>query len=127
MNFIPKPKSKKWLIFALVLFSINVGALLGAFYIQGTIPDSNILPLSILSLVVTLIATGGGYAGGKIFILISMPFHFFGLIFMLSIASTASSSGFEMLSAFIMYLFATVVGFVLGFIVQLVIHYRKKK
>ncbi|MBM7581852.1 membrane-associated HD superfamily phosphohydrolase [Caldicoprobacter guelmensis] len=127
MITLPERYSRKWLVVLAVLFVLTfVLFIIFKVVLHADITQKNILGFSILSALVSLVITTGGFLGFKVYFCISTASNVLGLLYMLYIAVDQSAPGWTDLVAIMAYMFIMGIGVLGGIVVQALVGLIKK-
>lgn len=118
---IPEKKSKKWFQVFISYFLILIIALILSRFLVGTpILINIIVSLVILALFSAIIPCIGGFWGRRIFFYIYTLINFFAILYMMFIVVTDASPGWNDITSMIVYLFITILGLIVAFIIDFI-------
>lgn len=121
-----KKFSPVWLLMALIVFGLVVGAMYYVSWSLGAeVTEQNWKGFALLGGIMAILLAGGGFLGGRVYFLIASIVNVGGLIYMIYLAFARTAEGWSDLVSVISYLFLSGVGVVLGIIGQLIASIRK--
>lgn len=123
MKLLPDKYSKKWLLFFAALFLLSFIP----FICLSQMLNFSVVGVGILSLIVALVISIGGYLEAKVYFLTASVFDIIGIIYMLYIALNKTAEGWSDLVSIISYLFIVGIGIVLGVVIQVIMFFISKR
>lgn len=125
---LPVKYSNKWAYIFVALFGTTFLAfVLYSVILDRTIATRNLGGFALLSLLVAVIISAGGFLGAKGYFYTVLLFDLLGLIYMIYICINQTGDGFTDLISLMSYLFTLGIGIVLGIVVQVVLYIRSKR
>lgn len=125
-KYLPK-HSKNWLFVALILFLMTfVTMIILAMILGKAMAFENISGFILLSLLVSVIISMGGFLGAKAYFFTALTTDVIGLIYMLVISLTRTAEGWSDLVSVISYMFILGIGIILGLVIQLIVFLRSR-
>lgn len=124
---LPGKYDKKWFVILGIIFIFTLGLfLIFKLILQIGISGRNIVGFAILSTLVSLVVTTGGFLGFRIYFCISTASNVLGLLYMLYIAVKQSAPGWTDLVAIMAYIFLMGIGILGGIVVEVLVRLVKK-
>lgn len=118
--------SPVWVLVALVVFGVVVGALYYVSWSLGTeVTTRTWKGFALLGGIMAVLLAGGGFLGGRVYFLMASIVNMGGLGYMIYLAFVRTAEGWSDLVSIISYLFLAGIGVLLGIIGQLVASIRK--
>lgn len=124
---LPEKYDRKWFVILGVMFIFTLALfIIFKLIIQSDISGRNIVSFTILSALMSLVITMGGYLGYKVYFGISTVSHAVGLLYMFYIAIAQPVLGWTDLVAIMAYMFIIGTGILGGIVVQALVRLIRK-
>jgi hypothetical protein len=118
---LPVKYSKKWGFVLIALFFLTFVSLISVGKILSiNIGAENIAGFALLSALVSILTSLGGFLGARVYFITVLIFDVLGIVYMLYVSTNRTAEGWSDLVSIISYLFTLGIGFILGLVIQLV-------
>lgn len=127
MPRLPGRYDKKWFVVAGVMFIFTFALfIIFKLMLEPKMSAKNIVAFAILSTLVSLISTIGGYLGFKVYFGISTISNIVALLYMMYIVISQQAPGWTDLVAIMAYMFIMGTGIVAGIVVEALVRLARK-
>lgn len=127
MPRLPGRYDKKWFVVAGVMFIFTFALFIKfKLMLEPKMSAKNIVAFAILSTLVSLISTIGGYLGFKVYFGISTISNIVALLYMMYIVISQQAPGWTDLVAIMAYMFIMGTGIVAGIVVEALVRLARK-